>query len=966
MKTFGAREHLLASTVFASFAALAMPAFAQEADASSTEARREQAVVVTGSRIVRTDLENNTPTLLLSAERLQVQGLENLADITTALPQFAPSFGAARTQSTFSGAPSSGLNLANLRNLGTSRSVVLINGRRVQSGTPTGTSVDFNTIPSANIERVEVLTGGASAVYGADAIAGVVNIITKQDFEGVQLGLSYGEAFDTKDNQNPNGYLMVGARLDDDRGRFLFTAQYDYQGFVSCADRFLCAEDFFWSPPAAPLRGLAAGANSGVNPAGRFFIDTVAGSFTARNGSFTDASGALIPFAQTVDAYNRNRNRTLAIPTERVMFAFQADYRVNDFVEVFTELNVGSSETIAPFEGHPFQSNNDRIGGVLEPTIPVSNPFVPAALRARAIQAGDSEITWWQRFDGFGLRGATNRRDSTRAVIGLRGDLPEIGIGSDWTWEAFYIYGRTALDSTTNGLVSRQNLFNGLRVEADPGRPGQFRCVDPVARSQGCVPINPFAPYTQDQINYLTVTAGQRGVHELENGQAFITGTLMELPAGPLQVAFGLETRRISGFLDYDDPINRGITTGNQIGDVLPATVATNEGYVEAIVPLLADRAWAKSLSVEGAYRLSNTDGLGEYDTWKFGGEYAPVDSLRFRAMYGKSVKAPEPGSLSGVSQTFGVVNDPCTAARRNANPTRAANCLADGVPANYAPPITVEQGVSGSVGGNPNLGLEEAKTLTYGFVFTPPFLDNFTLTLDRFEIDLTGTVNTVGRQLKANRCYDTTERQFCGDLLRGTNPSVPGATWVLREVNDQLVNVGGYDVRGFDIEARYNFDLANLFRSDANWGNVQLGVVGTIYDKVLFTALPGVTPVDMKGFAGGSTSDQGWLEQQYTFTTGYSIGDFQATLVSRWIPETGMTPFNTALPKIPGAVYHSLQGRYDITGWAQVYAGVSNLTDKEPPFFASGTAGTQALDTVPGYYDIFGRQWYAGVTLKF
>lgn len=253
-------------------------AFAQGESADGLEE-----VIVTGSRVARSDLEATAPVLALDSDALTQVGFENFADVATQLPQFAPAFGASRTQSTFSGALSSGLNTVNLRNLGAQRTVVLINGRRVTAGSPTSTFVDWNTLPTANVERIDILTGGASAVYGADAVAGVINIITKKRFEGVQIGVSYGEAAEG-DNDNPNGYIMLGGSLGD-RGYGTLTIEGDYQGQVSCRDRDLCSEDFFWSPPSAALRGPAA--YSGVGLAPRLFIGT--GSFTSRNGSFTDA-----------------------------------------------------------------------------------------------------------------------------------------------------------------------------------------------------------------------------------------------------------------------------------------------------------------------------------------------------------------------------------------------------------------------------------------------------------------------------------------------------------------------------------------------------------------------------------------------------------------------------------------------------------------------------------------------------
>jgi iron complex outermembrane recepter protein len=958
--TFGRafRTALLSSAVLA----VAMPAMAQQQTAAAEDKLEE--IVVTGSRIARSAVENNVPTIVLSEDLLKNQGFENLADVFTALPNIAPSFGAARTQSTFSGAATSGLNTVNLRNLGNTRSLVLVNGRRVPSGDVNDSPVDLNTLPSANVERIELITGGAAAVYGADAVTGVINIITKKNFNGAQLNLSYGES-SKGDNTNPSGSAMIGG--SNENGYFLLTAQYDKQGKVSCADREICSQDFAWFPPAAPVRGAAA--LSAVAPQGRFFVDggngVAAGSFTQRNGSFTDSTGALIPFVVATDGYNRNPRRTLAIPTTRKMFAAEGDYKISDYVTAYTEFNFGVSKTVAPFEGHPFQSTpSDLIGGVVEASIPLDNPFIPAALRARMVAAGDTALTWSQRFDSFGLRGATNERQTTRFVGGLKGefDSPTIA-GDNWSWDLSYLYGRTTLDSLTNGLVSRQSVFSGLRVEPNPAAPGQFRCVDPSARSQGCVPINPFAPYTQAMIDYLTVDAGQRGAHQIDNVVGYVSGDLFELPAGPVGIVIGGEYRATSGFLDYDDPINRGTVTGNQVGDTEYIKIKHNEVFAETIVPVLKDVQFAKSLTLEGAIRYSDTKKIDKYETWKYGGEWAPVEDIRFRAMSARAVRAPAAGDLSGTFETAGVVNDPCTASRRNANPTRAANCLAAGVPANYAPPLAVEQQVRGFVGANPNLKPEVADTITFGAVLTPTFVENLTITVDRFHIDLEDAVSTVGRQLKANACYDN--GLFCSDIVRGANPAVPGANYVLTAVNDQSANVAEYEIGGVDLDVAYSFDVNRLTGSASELGNLRLTAAMTFYTKADEVPVIGQPTIDLLGFAGGSTSDQGWIKKTGSFGINYTYDWLSFNWTTRYIGSAGMSPFTVA-PKVGDSFYHNAQARFTLMDDHTVYVGMSNIFNNKPPFFATGTSGTQALDTIPGYYDVFGTQFYAGLTLNF
>lgn len=959
-------------------AALASPAWAQEGPASAGDVAAEadvnapgEEIVVTGSRITRANLDNSTATLVIGDDMLNRQNYENIADIVSSMPQFAPAFGSGRTTSSFSGSAASGLNLTNLRNLGANRSVVLINGRRVPGGTPLQPSVDFNTLPTVNIERIEVITGGASAVYGADAVAGVVNIITKRNFRGFEAGASYGIA-ERGYNKNSNAYLMFGGDLGDG-GHVLVTAQYAYEGLVSCADTYVCGSDIRYNNPAegpvfAPGTGL-----SGIPPlssiglGGNFFLGSGASALQLTRNLQT---GQLETFNIARHGFNRNPERTLAIPTQRLLFAAEAEYPISDAISAFAEFNYGRSSTDGPIEAIAFQSTTNLFGGQpgvpgVRVTIPVDNPFFLAATtpeqRARLTPAQIAGgIDWSQRMSELGKRGSTNERNTVRLVAGLKGDL-DLG-GRDWKWEASYVFGRTELNSRTDGLVGTDRLYYGLRVEADPANPGRYRCIDAAARAMGCVPVNPFAPYTQDQIDYLTVSAGQSGISTLHDFNAFVSGSPFDLPAGPVSVAMGIDYRSFSGFQDTDEVISLGLTTGNQIGDNEFVKTKTKEVYAEIVVPLLRDTSFFRTLELEGAYRLSDPSSGASYQTWKAGGTWEPVEGVRFRGIRARAVRAPTPGELTGLGQTFGNVNDPCRAVNRNANPTRAANCTADGVPANYDPPLSVQQNVGGTIGGNPDLKPEKADTWTYGVVLTPKFLPGFALTVDRFDIKIDGFINTVGRQAKVNLCYDTVDRQYCDDITRSFRPEVNG-NFALTAINDQLLNVNTFKVRGFDVEARYSFDPGLAIGNDP--ARMTLQVLSTIYDKAEQTQpTGGVTKLD--GYAGGDTATQGFLRWQATANVMYASGPFGLTYSMRYIPKTKASPFLEGFPKIPAASYHNLRLNFDVTEKANIYMGVNNLFDRKPPIVPDNSSGSQAQNTIAGLYDVFGRQFFIGAKLGF
>jgi iron complex outermembrane recepter protein len=827
----------------------------------------------------------------------------------------------------------------------------LINGRRVPAGDVAGSAVDFNLLPSANISRIETITGGASAVYGADAVAGVINVITDTDFTGLQIGASYGAAIQNWDNINPSAFVRWGADIGD-RGHVGATLQYDYQGKVSCADRYLCAEDFAWNPPGAPNRSPTA--RSGVIPQGRFLVGAGNG---LPAGDFTIDNGAVVPFSLAAYGYNRNARRTLAIPTERWLFAADADYELFNGVSAFVEVNYATAETDAPFEGHPFQSSSDTLPNGLEPSIPLSNPFIPTTLRNAALARGDTDLTWFQRFDALGARGAVNKRELSRVVAGL-------------TWELSYTWGRTKLENQTEGLVNLVNLYNGLRVV--PTATG-FACADPAAAAAGCVPINPFDGYDQAEQNYLVQRAAIDAEQTLSNALAYIGGSVLELPAGPLRVGVGLETREVTAYVDYDIGTNLGVVTGNRIFDNPEVTFQTDEAFFETQVPILKDMPFANSLNLEAAYRWSDSDTFGRYNTWNIGGDWSPVAGLRFRVMRAKAVRTPILDEYNGGGETAGTVNDPCLATRRNDTAARAAYCNSVGLPANYAPPLLVQQNVQGDEVGNPNLDPEEAKTLTYGVVLnfndwggSPGWLQALNISVDRFQIEIDDVIKLAGRQGIADLCADG-QVAFCSLVTRGPDPLVPGTSGVLQAVNDSYANLGGYDVRGIDVQVNYGFTLAGLFGAgdERDLGRIDLALAMTFLDRAKLTIED--TTLNLLGYAGGDTETRGFLRRQGNLAVTYGKGPLGVNWNLRYIPTTQQSPFEAeGTPKIRDYLYHDVQVNYDLRENARVYLGMNNVFDEDPPFFATGNSGTQALDTVPAYYDIFGRQVYAGFRYTF
>ena len=975
------RKALLASTA----TLLVAPALVQAQEQEQGEEPLAE-VVVTGSRIVSTSLDSPSPVQTLSSEDLESTGTLNVQDVLLKNPTIGtPTL--SRTNSNFltSGA---GVATVDLRNLGIERTLTLVDGRRFVSGNPGSAAVDYNTIPTQFIERIDVLTGGASAVYGSDAVAGVVNIIYKKDFEGIAFDGQYGSSAES-DNEETQVGITFGTNTDDGRGNIMAHVGYTKQGAVFSRDRERSAID--QASTGAAITGDPAELFDVTRP----FFSSFApqGRFITANGpdggvSF-DANGNVIPWDTNGDAgaatgYNRSALRLIAVPIERYLFAGRGSFDFTENHGVFFEgtyASSNSSSTIEPF-GLAAEDIVPATGGLIPVEFDVNgtlvrNPVVPDAVFGTAAdEDGDGlrDFYFTKRLSDFGNRGTHARRDTFRVVGGLRGAFSD----ERWNYEVFYANGQTKEAQTSSGQVNVLNFRNALEAIADvedvdnDGDVAEAICRDPNARLQGCVPVNVFGfnSITPEAADYIEAPGSLATFTRQRLIGVNVSGQIMELPAGPLAIAIGGEYREEYSESEFDALTQAGLNAGNAI----PPTRGefdVREAYLEASVPLLADLPAVDQLTLRAAVRASEYSTVGSTLSWNGGFEWAPVSSLRFRVIRALSTRAPNIGELySPPSQTFPTgVQDPCVGVTATSSGATADACrAAPGVLANIAANGGVFtltqadfQGISGFDRGNPELEEEEGNSWTIGAVWQPEnaALESFNFSIDYFRIDIDNAITLRDRNFILSQCYGGGDPSLCQFVTRRPNPIGANNAGSIEFLDADITNTGGEFAEGVDLTVGYSHDLGPG-RFDA-----QLA-----YTHLLDHYIIPLTGGD-KDFLAGEVGDS---EDRAYLTLRYQQGKFGGTVQTTYLSAADLDDqFLAAFDLARGSVgvgsetYVDLQLTYEPAEAYQVFLGANNLFDEEPPPLITGLPGNvTGTETDAGTYDAIGRRWYAGVRVRF
>lgn len=1015
-KQFSLRDSLLASTIIGSALALAAPAFAQTpantpvtndrtppaietnaapGTAAVASADDAEVIVVTGSRIARPDLISASPVQVIGALDIDNSGTPNIQSLLLQNPTFGTP-GISRTNSNFS-TSSAGVATVDLRNLGSDRTLVLVDGRRFVAGVPGSSTVDLNNIPAQFIESVEILTGGASAIYGSDAVAGVVNIKYKKNFQGVEIGGQVGTS-ERGDNSQRQLNLTIGGNFDDNKGNVIAYVGYTREGAVFSRDRPRSAIDqastgAFVTGDPADFFNITTPFFSSFAPQGRIFVG---------NTQFTyDAAGNLVEGFSTngsatrgANGFNRSAFRTIAIPTERYLFATRANYEVDEAFNVFLEGTYASTQVTTELE--PFPLDSAGVNGIfpasggrfpIENFVPgpngtqvlARNPLVPLRIfNAATDRDGDGlrDLNFTRRLSDFGNRGSTVDRDTFRLVAGANGKISD-----DWTYEAYYTYGQTKEAQENNGQVNVLNFRNALDVVPDAfGRPV---CRDAQARAQGCVPADVFSgtgSIGAAASAYITAPSSLTSFTSQSVAAANVAGSLVDLPAGPLGVSFGVEYRREASRQTFDALTNAGLNGGNRLANTA-GKFNVKEGFAEVVIPILKDQPFFNMLTLSAAGRVSDYSTTGTSYSYNGSVEWAPIPDLRFRATYARSTRAPNIGELfGGAGQDFpSGLQDPCVGITAASTGTLATQCRSfPGVSANIATngSFTLNQadiqGVSGLNTSNPNLDVEKGTSYIIGGVFNPTFLKNFSLTVDYFNIDIEDAIVGVPRQFILDQCFQQANNALCQFITR--RPTVSGANSAgsLDFVNQTINNSGGLKTTGLDIVGAYRQDLASLGLG----GTVNLRVAWTHVFKGYVIPLPGEPKDDFNGEIGAA-------KDKVFGTIDYSNGDFGFTVRQNYVGPSylddqfliqfteadGVTALNARdrRGRVKAEFNTDLQARFTPGENFEFYMGVDNVFDTEPPLIITGLPGNvTGAETAADVYDTIGRRYYAGVRVKF
>lgn len=1008
---------------------LATPAHAQDetqtdqVDQVADDADSGAAIIVTGSRIRRPNLESTVPITSVSGEEFFQTGKTSVGDVLNELPALRSTFSQSNS-SRFLG--TAGLNLLDLRGLGTQRTLVLQNGRRHVAGDILSNAVspDVNTIPTDLIERVDIVTGGNSAIYGSDAIAGVVNFILKDNYEGVQLRAQGGTS---KYGDAGSYYVsaLAGTNFADDRGNVAVNFEYAHQEDFYAAGRpnlrntqgFVVVD----TDPASAVNGsdgtpdrqFFTDIRSALYSNGGSFLSYLGGDFYAPflfqpNGTLIQQTGdrvGLAPFGSFIggngDNFRDGTQLGLSPKLDRYSVNLLGHFEVSEGFVPFVEAKYVRTKSLGNASG-PFFFNGGVTGSPRE-VFYTDNPYLSEQAKGiirdyyGAGPTDDVTFTFLKNAVDLSNREESATRETYRIVGGVRGTFND-----DWGYEVSANYGEfkestrilgnvnlqrflLAIDAVDQGLV-QNGVANGnivCRATVDPtARIALETATDPAyAAAQlandvaQCKPVNFFGSGNVSDAAraYLlqdSLAKGKISQFVLSASMSGDSSQWFELPGGPVGFAIGAEYRRETAKYDQDEATAAGMTFYNAIPTFDPPAFEVKELFGEIRIPILKDMPVFHELTLSGAGRIADYKGsTGTVYSYNAGLDWAPIEDIRFRANYSRAVRAPNLVDLfTPLGQNFAPPpTDPCSL--RNigeGSATREANCRADGVPATYD--YVYPSSLGFLSGGNPDLREETSDSYTVGGVLQPRFLPGFSLSVDYYKIVVNDVITSPSAQAILDTCYDASDlnNQFC-DLFERAGPGGGPRGEIQGQILENSLqviplNYAKLKVRGIDVEAGYR----------RSFGKVDLST-RIVYTRVLQND-SFLDPTD-PGFADQTLYELGDPRDAFNWNVDLKSGPFTLGYKMRYIGKMVLNEYEDFFSKqgrdpqnadyadrifYPSVMYHDLRLDFEAAEKFNFYVGVDNVTNKLPPLGLTGAGGGS------GIYNNIGRFFYAGAVAKF
>ncbi len=967
-------------------------ALAQEQPATNNEGQENanlDNLVVTGSRIKRSNATTAIPVQILNQEDIAEIGSVDVGEILTEIPgvdySLSPENTALSTQN-------SALSTVNLRRLGGNRTLTLIDGRRAVSNSGNGERVSLQTIPAGFVSSVEVTTGGASAIYGSDAIAGVANIILRDDFEGFEINARRSDAQASGEEENTVD-ITFGSAFANGRGHTMIGLSYDDETAIFAdSTRPESIANVEWNRPnRSRLSGeednpAAFGSEIGFGDcdnSGRFCINP-SGSSNLPGGLFEGDDAwniggvwfndrSLLPndgrlgsfaFETDVDGFNFRPGRTLSPSVETLALGWKTDFSINSQLDAFVDINYSEVESLSRNAALNVNSGtdigfNNAFGDV--GTISSSHPFIPAEVE----ETRSGSVSWRRRFVEVGTRDRDNNRKTLRTAFGVEGIAR-----NNWEWTVFGTYGNFDQDQRYINELDYMNIRHALDIEADGN--GGFQCVDANARAAGCVPLNIFgegaiSQAAADYVRYNGVLFQERDQKTL-NGS--VTGELLQMPSGPLQSAFGFEYRKEEQETIGDPDNEFELTSVTPIPDIV-ADFDVTEVFAEFDIPL------SSNAYLQLAARAADYSTVGSVLSYNVGGSWQPNPSVRFRAQYSRSQRAPTLTEFfSPPRGDFDSLRDPCDglnpdgsgitpAPGSTADPAViSANCLSQpAIQAFFANPdnaglaFEFDGSVSGPNAGNDQLFEETADTYTIGAVITPTAVPDLVFIIDYYNITVEDAIGSISTQLTADLCYSSADfpnNRFCNVISRDLS------TGFVNQVINRQENLNELVVEGIDVTVDYEWEFSKLP------GRFAFNVIynRALADDFEFLGINGPETLD---FIGEISSPEDEFRSRLRWTHNGWSASWTARHRGGGVDDLRVASSDNEFFSVGSQTYHNLYLRYEFRNEPnmRVYAGINNIFDDLGPMIPTGLDHGNTRNIVSRLNDVEGREFYAGLRLR-